>query len=146
MNKAYAQEVNYGDEMAKHMPLVKRIAYQVASKLPANVEVDDLIQEGLIGLLDALKRYQPQPNLSFEIYPAKKGQYKWGRGILFKPILCCMEDVYNINIVVKNNIMDKKREFSHRKSSNFCVPVFKSKWIVFNNRKSFIYVFVKSIS
>ena len=68
MNKAYAQEVNYGDEMAKHMPLVKRIAYQVASKLPANVEVDDLIQEGLIGLLDALKRYQPQPNLSFEIY------------------------------------------------------------------------------
>ena len=51
MNKAYAQEVNYGDEMAKHMPLVKRIAYQVASKLPANVEVDDLIQEGLIGLL-----------------------------------------------------------------------------------------------
>jgi len=68
MNKAYAQQVNYADEMAKYTPLVKRIAYQVASKLPANVEVDDLIQEGLIGLLDALKKYVPQPNLSFEIY------------------------------------------------------------------------------
>jgi len=68
MNKAYSQQVNYADEMAKYTPLVKRIAYQVASKLPANVEVDDLIQEGLIGLLDALKKYTPQPNLSFEIY------------------------------------------------------------------------------
>jgi RNA polymerase sigma factor for flagellar operon FliA len=54
--------------MAKYTPLVKRIAYQVASKLPANVEADDLIQEGLIGLLDALKKYVPQPNLSFEVY------------------------------------------------------------------------------
>jgi RNA polymerase sigma factor for flagellar operon FliA len=68
MNKAYSQQVNYADEMAKYTPLVKRIAYQVASKLPANVDADDLIQEGLIGLLDALKKYVPQPNLSFEIY------------------------------------------------------------------------------
>ena len=68
MNKAYTQPVNYAEEMAKYTPLVKRIAYQVASKLPANVEVDDLIQEGLIGLLDALKKYAPQPNLSFEVY------------------------------------------------------------------------------
>jgi RNA polymerase sigma factor for flagellar operon FliA len=68
MNKAYTQPVNYAEEMAKYTPLVKRIAYQVASKLPANVEADDLIQEGLIGLLDALKKYVPQPNLSFEVY------------------------------------------------------------------------------
>jgi RNA polymerase sigma factor for flagellar operon FliA len=68
MNNAYAPVVNYAQEMEKYTPLVKRIAYQVASKLPANVEVDDLIQEGLIGLLDALKKYTPQPNLSFEIY------------------------------------------------------------------------------
>jgi RNA polymerase sigma factor for flagellar operon FliA len=32
------------------------------------VEVDDLIQEGLTGLLDALTRYEPQPNLNFEAY------------------------------------------------------------------------------
>jgi RNA polymerase sigma factor for flagellar operon FliA len=68
MNKAYTQTVNYAEELLKYTPLVKRVAYQVASKLPANVEVDDLIQEGLIGLLDALKKYVPQANLSFEVY------------------------------------------------------------------------------
>ena len=51
-----------------------------------------------------------------------------------------------IDIVVTNNKMNKKREFSHRKSSNFCIPVFKSKWIIFNDSKSFTNVFVKSIS
>ena len=68
MNRAYTKTVDYAEEMEKYTPLVKRIAYQVASKLPANVEADDLIQEGLIGLLDALNKYVPQPNLSFEIY------------------------------------------------------------------------------
>ena len=62
------QSIDFAAEMVRHHPLVKRIAYQIASKLPANVEVDDLIQEGMIGLLDALKKYVPQPNLSFEIY------------------------------------------------------------------------------
>ncbi len=57
------------DEAIKqYTPLVKKIAYQIVSKLSANVEVDDLIQEGMTGLLDALQRYKPQPNLSFEVY------------------------------------------------------------------------------
>ncbi|MEY4083940.1 MAG: hypothetical protein RL483_1309 [Pseudomonadota bacterium] len=51
-----------------HTPLVRRLAYQVASRLPANVELDDLIQEGMMGLLDAIKRYKPQPGLPFESY------------------------------------------------------------------------------
>jgi RNA polymerase sigma factor for flagellar operon FliA len=51
-----------------HTPLVRRLAYQVASRLPANVELDDLIQEGMLGLLDAIKRYKPQPGLPFESY------------------------------------------------------------------------------
>lgn len=57
------------DEAIKqYTPLVKKIAYQIVSRLSANVEVDDLIQEGMTGLLDALQRYKPQPNLSFEVY------------------------------------------------------------------------------
>jgi RNA polymerase sigma factor for flagellar operon FliA len=69
MNPAQGyQKMDFSEEIEKHMPLVKRIAYQVASKLPASVDVDDLIQEGLIGLLDALQKYVPQPNLQFEIY------------------------------------------------------------------------------
>ncbi|QWE19961.1 FliA/WhiG family RNA polymerase sigma factor [Polynucleobacter sp. AP-Kolm-20A-A1] len=62
------QAISLDEAIKLHAPLVKKIAYQIASRLSANVEVDDLIQEGMTGLLDALQRYQPQPNLSFEVY------------------------------------------------------------------------------
>ena len=42
------------DAIVKEMaPLVKRIAYHFMTRLPASVDVDDLIQAGLMGLLDA---------------------------------------------------------------------------------------------
>ena len=41
----------------RHADLVKRIAYHLVSRMPPNVEVDDLIQAGMIGLLDAAKHY-----------------------------------------------------------------------------------------
>ena len=65
---AYAQSIDINQEIEQHLPLVKRIAHQICSRLPPNVEVDDLIQEGLTGLLDALNRYEPQANLAFEAY------------------------------------------------------------------------------
>ena len=64
----YSQSTDINQAIEEHLPLVKRIAHQICSKLPPNVEVDDLIQEGLTGLLDALTRYEPQPNLAFEAY------------------------------------------------------------------------------
>ena len=64
----YPQSIDINQAIEEHLPLVKRIAHQICSKLPPNVEVDDLIQEGLTGLLDALTRYEPQPNLAFEAY------------------------------------------------------------------------------
>ena len=67
-NPAAYQALDLNDAINTHLPLVKRIAYQIASRLPPNVEIDDLVQEGLTGLLDALKRYEPQPNLNFEVY------------------------------------------------------------------------------
>jgi len=60
------QDIN--DQIRQYRPMVKRIAGQIASRLPAHVMIDDLIQEGLTGLLDALTRYEPQPNLNFEAY------------------------------------------------------------------------------
>ena len=65
---SYFASLDIDEAIRTHLPLVKRIAHQVCSRLPPNVEVDDLIQEGLTGLLDALKRYEPQPNLPFEAY------------------------------------------------------------------------------
>lgn len=52
----------------EHAPLVRRIALHLAARLPASVEVDDLIQSGLIGLLDAARHYQGERGASFETY------------------------------------------------------------------------------
>jgi RNA polymerase sigma factor for flagellar operon FliA len=57
-NPVAYQALDLNDAITEHLPLVKRIAYQIASRLPPNVELDDLVQEGLTGLLDALKRYE----------------------------------------------------------------------------------------
>lgn len=51
-----------------HLPLVKRIAYHLMSRLPASVEADDLIQAGLIGLLDAVERFDDNQGAHFETY------------------------------------------------------------------------------
>jgi RNA polymerase sigma factor for flagellar operon FliA len=52
----------------KHADLVKRIAYHLVSRMPPHVEVDDLIQSGMIGLLDAAQHYSPDKGANFETY------------------------------------------------------------------------------
>jgi RNA polymerase sigma factor for flagellar operon FliA len=52
----------------KHADLVKRIAYHLAGRLPANVEVDDLIQAGMLGLLEAANNFADGRGASFETY------------------------------------------------------------------------------
>jgi len=54
--------------VARHTELVKRIAYHLAARLPSSVEVDDLIQAGSIGLLDAARNYDGSAGASFETY------------------------------------------------------------------------------
>jgi len=55
-----------------HLPMVKRIAYHMLSKLPASVEADDLIQAGLIGLLDAVDRFDDSQGALFETYATQR--------------------------------------------------------------------------
>jgi RNA polymerase sigma factor FliA len=57
---------------AEFAPLVKRIANYMVARLPASVEVDDLIQVGMIGLMDALSRYEEAPGAQFETYAAQR--------------------------------------------------------------------------
>ena len=52
----------------RHAELVKRIAYHLAGRLPASVEVADLIQAGMIGLLEAAANYTTDRGASFETY------------------------------------------------------------------------------
>jgi len=61
-------EMPQQDLVLKHADLVKRIAYHLVSRMPPNVEVDDLIQSGMIGLLDAAKHYSPDKGANFETY------------------------------------------------------------------------------
>jgi len=56
----------------EYLPLVKRIAYHMMTRLPASVEVDDLIQAGLIGLLDAVERYDDEQGAHFETYATQR--------------------------------------------------------------------------
>ena len=58
--------------LAQHVPLVRRLALQLMAKLPASVELDDLIQAGMIGLLDALGRYQDDQGAKFETYAGQR--------------------------------------------------------------------------
>lgn len=56
----------------KFAPLVKRIAYHLMTRLPASVQVDDLIQAGLIGLLDAADHYDGAQGAQFETYAVQR--------------------------------------------------------------------------
>jgi len=53
-------------------PLVKRIAYHFMARLPASVHVDDLIQAGLMGLLDAAKNFDDTQGAQFETYAIQR--------------------------------------------------------------------------
>ena len=52
----------------QHAPLVKRIAYHLMNRLPDSVQVDDLIQAGMLGLLEAIKNYDASQGASFDTY------------------------------------------------------------------------------
>lgn len=52
----------------EHALLVKRIAHHLIARLPPNVMVDDLIQAGMIGLIEASRKYEASKGASFETY------------------------------------------------------------------------------
>jgi RNA polymerase sigma factor for flagellar operon FliA len=60
------------DLLKEYAPLVRRLALQLIAKLPANVDLDDLIQAGMMGLLDAATRYQDDQGAKFETYASQR--------------------------------------------------------------------------
>src|SRR3990167_4270724 len=56
----------------QYQPLVRRLAHHMMAKLPPSVEVDDLIQVGLIGLSDALTRYEASQGVQFETFATQR--------------------------------------------------------------------------
>jgi len=65
---ATVQTGNADDIVIQHVPLVKRIAFHLTGRLPDTVLVDDLIQAGMLGLLEAVKNYDTTQGASFDTY------------------------------------------------------------------------------
>ncbi len=56
------------DFVVQYEPLVKRIAYHLTGRLPSHIAVQDMIQAGMIGLLEARKHFQEDRGASFETF------------------------------------------------------------------------------
>jgi RNA polymerase sigma factor for flagellar operon FliA len=56
----------------QYQPLVRKLAHHMMAKLPANVQVDDLIQVGLIGLSEALTRFEATQGVQFETFATQR--------------------------------------------------------------------------
>jgi len=68
MYAAVTQPLKKDDLVEKHASLVKRIACHLINRLPASVQLEDLIQAGMIGLLEASRKYDETQGASFETY------------------------------------------------------------------------------
>ncbi len=57
------------DELIKnYIPLVKRVVHRLAGRLPSEVDIKEMLNSGIIGLVDALEKYDPQHETSFSTY------------------------------------------------------------------------------
>ena len=68
MIKAQGYQTNTSDLIERHSDLVQKIAYHLMARLPASVLVDDLIQSGMIGLLEAARNFDVTKGASFETF------------------------------------------------------------------------------
>jgi RNA polymerase sigma factor FliA len=69
---AHAAGANINATLKQYTPLVRRLAHQMIARLPANVEIDDLIQVGMIGLHDALGRFDAAQGVQFETFATQR--------------------------------------------------------------------------
>ena len=70
VNKAmgYQSAQNLNAIVEKHASLVKKVACHLIARLPASVQLDDLIQSGMIGLIEASKNFDASKGASFETF------------------------------------------------------------------------------
>ena len=64
--------LNRDEQLRKYSPLVRRLAHHMIAKLPPSVELDDLIQVGMIGLTEAIARFEPSQGVQFETFASQR--------------------------------------------------------------------------
>lgn len=67
-----AGTLNREDTVQRYAPMVHRMAHHLAARLPASVQVDDLLQAGLIGLMDAATRFEEAQGVQFETFASQR--------------------------------------------------------------------------
>lgn len=61
-------ELSRDELIVEYVPLVKYLAQRIALKLPNHVEIDDLVNSGIIGLIDAIEKFEPSRGIKFKTY------------------------------------------------------------------------------
>ena len=64
----FLSEEKKHDLIVEYAPLIRFIAQKIAIRLPSNIELDDLISSGVIGLMDAIEKYDPSRDNKFKTY------------------------------------------------------------------------------
>lgn len=72
MSQTLQKSASVDQCVVQFAPLVKRMAYHMMASLPPSVEIDDVIQSGMLGLLDAAKRFKDTYGAQFETYAVQR--------------------------------------------------------------------------
>nr|WP_246239931.1 RNA polymerase sigma factor FliA [Pseudoalteromonas caenipelagi] len=64
----YQTSENLHKVVERHASLVKKVACHLLARLPANIQLDDLVQSGMIGLIEATKNFDASKGASFETF------------------------------------------------------------------------------
>ena len=65
-------KINQQEVLQQYLPMVRRQALGLKTRLPSNIELDDLIQAGSIGLLDAMTRYDLSVGATFATFASQR--------------------------------------------------------------------------
>jgi RNA polymerase sigma factor for flagellar operon FliA len=60
--------VKRSDLIVKYTPLIRFIANRIAVRLPSHIDIDDMINTGVLGLMDAIEKFDPERGVKFETY------------------------------------------------------------------------------
>jgi len=65
---AIQQDLGREQLILEHLPQIKYIAHRISTKLPSHVELNDLVSAGVLGLLDAVEKFDPSRGVKFKTY------------------------------------------------------------------------------
>ncbi len=61
-------DIKRDELILEHLPQIKYIAQRISTKLPSHVELNDLVSAGILGLLDAIEKFDPHRGVKFKTY------------------------------------------------------------------------------